>query len=133
MTPDKLKKNFSRCPDWEEKYLYLIELGDRFATLDEAFHTDAYLVPGCQSQVWVTLSVNDGKVALNASSDAAIVRGLLALLVIAFDGQPLADAKSFDLKGWFAELDLESHLTPTRTMGLNAIVNHVKALTEQHN
>ncbi len=130
MTPEKLLKNFQRCKDWEERYLYLMELGERMCNLSEEKRTDESKLRGCQSQVWVSLSLDDGNIKLDAFSDAGIVRGLLALIIIAYNDTPIDNALDFDIKAWFESLDLEQHLTPTRTMGLNAIVKQVQQMAQ---
>ncbi|OAN13273.1 hypothetical protein A3K86_16585 [Photobacterium jeanii] len=143
MTPDKISRNFKRCRDWEDRYLYLIELGERYATLPVEQRCAEALVSGCQSQVWLVLTIEQqpsetksseklsSKLVLNAYSDAAIVRGLLALVRIAYDQQSLEDARAFDIRAWFEQLELTQHLTPTRTQGLHAILNAVEAQTRQ--
>ncbi|PJC87719.1 cysteine dioxygenase [Vibrio sp. HA2012] len=132
MTPEKVTKNFNRCSNWEEKYLYLIELGERFSTLPTTEQIHANQVQGCQSQVWLTLDYADGLIHINATSDAAIVRGLLALIIIAYNGQPAKQIDGFDLFAWFGEIELQEHLTPTRTIGLNAIITRTQALIRKN-
>jgi len=131
MTPDKVITNFSRCKTWEEKYLYLIELGERYATLTPEQCVAENRVSGCQSQVWVTISIDKQQLNINATSDASIVRGLLGLLIIAYKNKSIQEATNFDIHKWFIKLELKDHLTPTRTIGLNAIIKNVQAQNEQ--
>ncbi|WP_070962966.1 cysteine desulfuration protein SufE [Vibrio sonorensis] len=133
MTPEKLTKNFQRCKDWEERYLYLIELGERLESYPEEQLTDEHKVRGCQSQVWLNLSENTGDrvVRFYAFSDAAIVSGLLALLAIAYNEKTAEQILAFDIEEWFTSLDLKSHLTPSRTQGLDAIVARIKYQANQ--
>ena len=80
---DKLIRNFSRCLNWEEKYLYVIELGAQLPTLTEQQRQPDNLISGCQSQVWVAMTASDdGKVVFAGDSDAAIVKGLVAVVFI---------------------------------------------------
>lgn len=127
MTPEKLARNFSRCADWEQRYLYLIELGENLPSFDASKKTQDYAIKGCQSQVWLeqTLTEDGSMVRIFAYSDAAIVNGLIALAVIAFDGKTPQQIVAFDIQGWFAELDLHQHITPTRSQGLSAIVAQI--------
>lgn len=127
MTPEKLARNFSRCGDWEQRYLYLIELGENLPSFDASKKTQDYAIKGCQSQVWLeqTLTEDGSMVRIFAYSDAAIVNGLIALAVIAFDGKTPQQIVAFDIQGWFAELDLHQHITPTRSQGLSAIVAQI--------
>ncbi|MDN3679686.1 cysteine desulfuration protein SufE [Vibrio tapetis subsp. quintayensis] len=127
MTPEKLVRNFARCVDWEQRYLYLIELGENLPSLDVAKRTKEYELQGCQSQVWLQqVLIHDGGVfRLFAHSDAAIVKGLIALTIIAYDGRTPVQIVEFDIKGWFEELELHQHITPTRSQGLSAIVAQI--------
>ncbi|KHT47723.1 SufE family protein [Vibrio sinaloensis] len=132
MTPEKVLKNFSRCADWEERYLYLIELGERLPAYPLDKQQDDYLVTGCQSQVWVDIQCSkQGILTLRATSDSSIVKGLLSLISIAYDKQSVEHAKRFDVHAWFDSLELKSHLTPGRTQGLDAIIQHVRHLAAQ--
>jgi hypothetical protein len=75
---DKLLRNFGRCANWEEKYLYIIELGQRLPPLGEEAHNPENIIQGCQSQVWIVMAQSDdGTIELRGDSDAAIVKGLL--------------------------------------------------------
>ncbi len=127
MTPEKLAHNFLRCADWEQRYLYLIELGENLPSFDASKKTQDYAIKGCQSQVWLeqTLTEDGSMVRIFAHSDAAIVNGLIALAVIAFDGKTPQQIVAFDIQGWFEELDLHQHITPTRSQGLSAIVAQI--------
>ena len=134
MTPDKLKRNFDRCADWEERYMYLIELGERLLAFPTAKLDDGYLIAGCQSNVWLDLAINEeGQISIKASSDSSLVKGLLALVLIAYNEQKVSDVLSFDIKTWFTQLDLQSQLSPSRNQGLEAIVKYIlnQAQTEQ--
>ncbi|MDO6500451.1 SufE family protein [Photobacterium sanguinicancri] len=128
MTPEKIVGNFNRCCDWEERYLYLIELGERLPSYPDSKMTAKHLIKGCQSKVWLDLRYDSESGVLNflATSDAAIVRGLLALLRIAYHGKLPHEVLLFDIQAWFEALDLKSHLTPGRTQGLEAIVKQVQ-------
>ncbi|MGR5151892.1 SufE family protein [Photobacterium swingsii] len=135
MTPEKLVNNFNRCCDWEERYLYLIELGERLPNYPDAKMTAKYIVKGCQSKVWLDLScdIESGTLIFLATSDAAIVKGLLALLRVAYHGKQPHEVRLFDIQAWFEALELKSHLTPGRTQGLDAIVKqvHEKLVTDE--
>ncbi len=129
MTPEKVIRNFNRCVDWEERYLYLIELGERLEDYPTEKLDGDHLVAGCQSQVWVCSRLDEhGKIALKATSDSSIVKGVLSLVLVAYNNQSAEDVLSFDIHTWFEELDLKSHLTPGRTQGLEAIVKSVRNL-----
>ncbi|MGF1764727.1 SufE family protein [Aliivibrio kagoshimensis] len=131
MTPEKVTLNFRCCVDWEEKYLYLIELGERFCTLSESEQIDIHRLHGCQSRVWVVLNKNENVIELMACSDSVIVNGLLALIVIAYDKKSSEQVLEFDLKYWFEQLELEQHLTPTRAIGIAEIVKQIQLMSDE--
>ena len=125
MDQQKLLKNFGRCHDWEEKYLYLIELGEKYATLPESDQVPKYTVTGCQRQVWIKVSVVDGKVLLSGNSDAAIVKGLVAMLLILLQQMSPAELMAFDINGVLDRLDLKQQITPTRNQGMAAMLTAI--------
>ena len=125
---EKLLRNFSRCANWEEKYLYIIELGQRLPALDAGAHTPENSIQGCQSQVWITMTHGaDGAVELRGDSDAAIVKGLIAIVFILYAGMQPSDIPDFDVRPWFEKLALTQHLTPSRSQGLEAMIRAIRA------
>ncbi|MFT5311949.1 MAG: cysteine desulfuration protein SufE [Paraglaciecola sp.] len=116
--------------DWEQRYQYIIDLGKSIPPIDESLKTDQNLVRGCQSSVWLVSTERDGKLQFQADSDAVIVNGLLALVMAVFNHKTMAQILNFDIKGYFKELDLERHITPTRGSGLHAIVAKIQALAK---
>ncbi|BBG58664.1 Cysteine desulfuration protein sufE [Providencia rustigianii] len=124
----KLLRNFERCQDWEERYLYMIELGGRLPELSLDQRVDANLIAGCQSQVWIDMQKqDDGQILLAGDSDAAIVKGLVAIVIILFQGKTPEQILAIDVKGFFQKLELEQHLTPSRTQGLNGMIKSILA------
>lgn len=123
---NKLLRNFSRCQDWEERYLYMIELGGRLPELSEVQRSDNNLIAGCQSQVWIDMQKQaDGTITFAGDSDAAIVKGLVAIVIILFQGKTAQQILALDVKSFFEQLALEQHLTPSRTQGLNAMIRTI--------
>lgn len=116
--------------DWEERYQYIIDLGRALPPMDAALHTPERLVRGCQSNVWIEPVLEQGRLHFLADSDAVIVRGLVALVLAAYSGKTPADILAFDIDGYFASLDLERHLSPTRGNGLRAMVTRIRAMAE---
>lgn len=129
MTPEELFDNFSFLTDWEDKYRYLIELGDALPPFPSADQTDANKVEGCQSQVWFTHRREGDKFIFNATSDAHIVRGLEAVLLTLVNNRTAAEIQAFDFDGAFQKLGLEDHISPTRRNGFYAMIGRIKALT----
>ncbi|BBU95626.1 cysteine desulfuration protein SufE [Providencia hangzhouensis] len=128
----KLLRNFSRCQDWEERYLYMIELGGRLPELSEVQRSDNNLIAGCQSQVWIDMQKQaDGTITFAGDSDAAIVKGLVAIVIILFQGKTAQQILALDVKSFFEQLALEQHLTPSRTQGLNAMIRTILSRAAQ--
>lgn len=127
MTPEELFENFSYLTDWEDKYRYLIELGDHLPPFREADKTDANKVDGCMSQVWFTHTMDGDRYFFNATSDAHIVRGLEAVLLTFVNGSTAAEIRALDLNAAFQRLGLAEHLSPTRRNGFAAMITRIKA------
>lgn len=114
--------------DWEDRYKYIIDLGRAMPPMDPALQTPERLVKGCQSNVWIDVEQRDGRLYFTVDSDAHIVRGLLVLVMAAYQARTPAEILDFDIDRYFAELDLERHLSPTRGNGLRAMVARVTAI-----
>ncbi|MFG6657335.1 cysteine desulfuration protein SufE [Scandinavium sp. M-37] len=124
---DKLLRNFSRCDNWEEKYLYIIELGQRLAPLSDEAHSPENIIQGCQSQVWIVMQRNaEGRIELQGDSDAAIVKGLIAVVFILYHQMTAQDILAFDVRPWFEKMALTQHLTPSRSQGLEAMIRAIR-------
>ena len=125
---DKLLRNFSRCANWEEKYLYIIELGQRLPALSDEAHRAENKIQGCQSQVWIVLNQrDDGVIELQGDSDAAIVKGLIAVVFALYQQMTAQDIVAFDVRPWFEQMALTQHLTPSRSQGLEAMIRAIRA------
>ena len=130
MEPDELLENFSYLDSWEDKYKYLIELGDELPPFSDADKTDANKVEGCMSQVWFTHQMSGDKYIFNATSDAHIVRGLEAVLLMLINGKTGAEIQKTDILGAFQQMGLEEHLSPTRRNGFYAMINRIKEIAK---
>ncbi|WP_165460935.1 cysteine desulfuration protein SufE [Atlantibacter sp.] len=125
---EKLLRNFNRCANWEEKYLYIIELGQRLPALSEEAHRAENKIQGCQSQVWIVLHQrDDGVIELQGDSDAAIVKGLIAVVFALYHEMTAQDILAFDVRAWFEQMALTQHLTPSRSQGLEAMIRAIRA------
>lgn len=126
---DDVVEAFELFDDWEDRYRYLIELGRKETGLPDAAKIPANKVEGCVSQVWLTVERrDDGALVLHGDSDAHIVRGLVAVLLRLYGGQRPQDILAIDARRELGRLDLEGHLTPSRSNGLFAMVTRVRAL-----
>jgi cysteine desulfuration protein SufE len=126
MDLEELKETFSFFDDWEDKYRFIIDLGKDLTPLADAEKTEANLIRGCQSQVWLTHQLSDGKLHFQLDSDAHIVRGLSAVVLIASNDQSPEQIIALDLDGLFDELDLLAHLSVTRGNGLRSMIEKIK-------
>jgi len=129
MTPQELMDDFSYLIKWEDKYHYLIELGDKLEVFPEEDKTDANLVFGCQSQVWITHRLEGDKHYFNATSDSHIVRGLEAVLLTFVNGKTSKEIQALDMLSIFKKLGLEENLSPSRRNGFIAMSNRIFSLT----
>ncbi len=112
--------------NWEDRYKYIIDLGKELPIMPESFRIDANLVRGCQSQVWLVDEHRGGRLFFQADSDAFIVKGLLAVVLAAFNGKTAGEILAFDVDAYFQKLDLMQHLSSTRGNGLKAMVKRIK-------
>ncbi len=125
---DDILETLSFFDDWEERYKYIIDLGRELPELAQQYKIDKYKVSGCQSQVWIISQEKNGRLQLQADSDAVIVKGLLALVLAVYHNQPKADILKFDIEDYFAKINLIKHLSATRGNGLKAMIEHIKQL-----
>ncbi|MGB4594423.1 MAG: SufE family protein [Anaerolineaceae bacterium] len=117
--------DFNQLENWEEKYDYLIELGDSLPEMPAELKTIENLVKGCQSSVWFSTQCKDGQLLIEADSDSLIIKGIVAILVQVLSGQPAADIKRADLT-MFETLGLWRHLSSQRSNGVTAMMAHLK-------
>ncbi len=117
--------DFELFEDWMDRYQYLIDLGRRLPEFPEELRTEENRIRGCQSQVWFVATVNDGRLDFQAISDAAIVSGLIALLLRLYSGRRPQDILDTP-PDFVAALQLESHLSPTRSNGLASMLKAVR-------
>lgn len=113
---------------WDDRYKYIIDLGKELPPMDAEEHIDANLIRGCQSKVWLSSESREGRLYFNVDSDAFIVKGLLAIVMAAYNGKTPAEIRAFDIQGFFASIDLMRHLSTTRGSGLQAMVARIQAI-----
>ncbi|MEM7120613.1 MAG: SufE family protein [Pseudomonadota bacterium] len=124
-------ESFQCLEDWTERYQYLIELGRRLPPFPEAKQIEANRLYGCQAGVWLIADYRNGKLYFEATSDAAIVAGLIALLLQVYSGrepdQILATSPAF-----IDEIGLAEHLSPHRANGLSLMLARIRSLAMAH-
>ncbi|MEC8141242.1 MAG: SufE family protein [Bacteroidota bacterium] len=118
-------REFNLLEDWTERYKYIIKLGSKLPQLDSSKKVEHNIVKGCQSQVWLHAEFSEGKIIFEADSDAAITKGLVALMVHLYSHQSpnaiLATEPTF-----ITEIGMNEHLSPTRANGLASMVKQMK-------
>ena len=131
LAAELISEVFELLPDWSMRYQQLMDLGARLPVMPEALKTPANFVSGCQSLVYLDARVRPGScdiLEFLADSDAAIVRGLIALLQQLFSGQSAAAILAFDAQAFFGQLGLDQHLSLSRRNGLLAMVQRLRQL-----
>ena len=121
---DEIIEEFSSFDDWMDRYSLLSEYGNGLETFPEADKNDKNLIDGCQSKVWFTAAMQDGKVVYKGDSDAILVKGIVALLIRVLSGQTPEDIIHTKLY-FIDEIQLREHLSPTRSNGLNAMLRRM--------
>jgi cysteine desulfuration protein SufE len=133
---DEIVETFGLLEDWTDRYQYIIDLGREAPPFPEAWKTEQHRLKGCQSQVWIVTELVDGRLRIHATSDSAIVAGLIALLVKVYSDRRPADIIATP-PDFIRRIQLEDHLSPTRSNGLSAMVQQIRqmavaALAAQH-
>lgn len=128
MSIQELIDDFTYLDEWEDRYKYVIELGKKLEPLSEQEHNDVSKVQGCVSQVWLVCDQADttGILQFRGDSDALIVRGLIAILLILYSNKSADEIMSIDARKVFEQLGLNEHLSPQRSNGLHAMVSRVR-------
>lgn len=119
-------EEFSIFDDWMDKYQYLIELGQELDPLEESEKNEQSLISGCQSKVWIVSEVKDGRLYFRADSDAIIVKGIVAMLMKVVSGSKIDELKGCDFS-FVSKIGLREHLSPTRSNGVLAMIERIKA------
>ena len=126
ITAEDILDTLSFFDTWEERYKYIIDLGKELPAMPEALKTDDNLIRGCQSQVWIQEACEKGKIYFIVDSDAFIVKGLLGVVLAAYNHKNAAEILAFDITAYFEKLGLLKHLSPTRGSGMKAMVARIQ-------
>jgi cysteine desulfuration protein SufE len=131
----EIEENLSFLDDWEDRYRYIIELGQALPPLEPAEHNAANKVTGCVSQVWLVSDRQPSPEGLvlnyRGDSDAMIVRGLVAILIALYSGHSAREISSIDAIAIFDRIGLREHLSTQRANGLVAMVNRIRGEARQ--
>ena len=122
---DEIIEEFSSFDDWMDRYSLLIDYGNGLENFPQEDKNDTNLIDGCQSKVWFTAQMQDGKVIYHGDSDAILVKGIVALLIRVWSGhtpQEIVDSELYFIDA----INLREHLSPTRSNGLNAMLKQMR-------
>ena len=128
-TINEIFDDFAFLDEWEDRYRYVIELGQALPPFPDAARIDACKVQGCVSQVWLTTDLGSGAdpvVTFAGDSDAHIVKGLVAIMLALFSGKRASEIVAADAEATLRKLGLDEHLTPQRANGLRSMVKRIK-------
>ena len=127
-----IKDTFAFLDGWEDRYKFLIEIGNGLRPLSDDERCEATRVRGCASQVWLVFDRRDHDgIFFRGDSDAHLVRGLVALMIALFSGKSAREVLATDAEGLFTDLDLADHITAQRANGLASMVRRIKAVAEE--
>ena len=118
-------EEFDLFEDWMDKYNYIIELGKELPLIDPKYKTQQYLIVGCQSQVWLYASYENGVITFTADSDAIITKGIVNLLIRVLSGRTPKEIMEAPLN-YLDQIGIKNHLSPTRSNGLASMIKQMK-------
>ena len=121
----EIVETFGFLNNWEERYEYMIDLGKSLPLIDSEFKTNDFIIKGCQSQVWMHAELKESRLFFTADSDAVITKGIIAILIEVFSGQPPMDIINSDIK-FVDQIGIKEHLSPTRANGLMSMIKQIK-------
>ena len=124
---DEVIEEFEAFEDWLERYQLILDYADELKEnpFPEADRNAQNLIDGCQSQVWFTVRMEEGKMIINGDSDAQLVKGIVALLIHVLSGHTPQEILSTELY-FIDRIGLRGHLSPTRSNGVAAMLKQLK-------
>jgi cysteine desulfuration protein SufE len=132
---EELLDEFSDFDRWDDRYRYIIELGDELDDMPAELKVEEHRVQGCVSNVWLVMRVQPGHpplIEFVADSDSQLVRGLVAILVMLCSGRSAREILAMDIESVFDRLELKKHLSRSRSNGLYSMMKRIRALAQQH-
>ena len=133
-TIEELLEDFEFLDAWEDRYRYIIELGDELEDLDAELRVEENRVQGCVSNVWLIASFDASsppQISFRADSDSQLVRGLVSILIMLCNNQPAPTVLALDVEDLFTRLELRNHLSRSRSNGLFSMVKRIRVLAAQ--
>jgi cysteine desulfuration protein SufE len=126
MQLDEIVETFELLGDWEQRYQYLVELGEGLPAMPEQMKTEDNRVKACMSKVWLVASNKDGRIYFEGDCDTSIIKGVLALLIDLCNGLNSEEIQVIDMDEIFKRLNLDEHLSPNRHIGVYAMFDLMK-------
>jgi len=123
---DDIVDAFDVLGDWEQRYQYLVELGEQLPALPAPLQNEDNRVKACMSKVWVVADARDGRIYFRGDCDTPVIKGVLALLISLCNGLALAQIQAIDMDEIFERLQLDEHLSPNRHVGVYAMFDLMK-------
>jgi len=126
---DEIVDIFDMLGDWDQRYQYLVEMGEKLPFMPDKYKTDGNKVKGCMSQVWIHAYENPATPAIihyHGDCDTSIIKGVLALLIQLLDGKTVEEIQSLDVDEFFTRLHLDENLSPSRHFGIYALLELMK-------
>ncbi len=117
---------FELLGDWDQRYEYLIELGEKMPELDDGYKNENNLIKGCMSRVWIVANLDHDRINYLGDSDTAVIKGILALLINLVDGLTVEEIQKLDMDEIFNRLNLDEHLSPNRHLGVYAMFSSIQ-------
>jgi len=131
MSIETLIDDFSFLESWEDRYKYLIELGNKLPNFSDEQKKEEWKISGCQSQVWIIPHFDNNKLYFEGDSDAIIVRGIIAIVLDIFKDKSAQEIFDIDVEEIFDKLGLREHITPNRRSGMLSMVDKMKYYASQ--
>jgi cysteine desulfuration protein SufE len=131
---DEIVDIFELLGDWDQRYQYLIELGEGLPAMPAELQTEDNRVKACMSKLWISAYPdpdNEAHIRFHGDCDTSIIKGVLALLIQLAAGHTAAEIDRLDVDEVFARLNLDEHLSPNRHVGVYAIVELMKQQARQ--
>lgn len=119
-------ESFELMDDWDQRYEYLVELGEQLPEMPEALKTENNRVKACMSKVWISMRSENGRIKILGDCDTSVIKGVLALLINLCNGLSADQIQQIDMDEIFQQLYLDEHLSPNRHVGVYAMFELMK-------
>lgn len=135
ITKSQLLLNFSNCINWEERYMYIIDLGKLLPKFPENMRKKKYLISGCQSHTWIAIKSNTQhsmhSIKFYGDSDSSIVKGIITIIFSLYQKLTFQEIFNFDARPFLSELKLQQNLTTSRSQGIYFILDSIHTQTKK--